>query len=89
MAVNTWGDKWGEKGLFKILRGENECDIETFVVAAWARPANKASYRNDNPLPNSAAPTKSFGQLEFIFVPNYRKNSSGSVKFANKPNNDC
>lgn len=50
LAFNTWGSNWGEKGLFKILRGENECDIETFVVAAWARPVNKASYRNANPF---------------------------------------
>jgi len=30
-------------GYFKIARGENECEIETFVIASWARPANQMS----------------------------------------------
>ncbi|ODM92974.1 putative peptidase C1-like protein F26E4.3 [Orchesella cincta] len=50
LVANTWGSNWGESGHFKIARGENECDIETFIIAAWARPANRASYRNDNPF---------------------------------------
>lgn len=25
---NSWGDKWGDKGYFKIIRGINECKIE-------------------------------------------------------------
>ena len=31
LAMNTWGDQWGEQGSFKIVRGKNECGIETFV----------------------------------------------------------
>ncbi|XP_069127544.1 uncharacterized peptidase C1-like protein F26E4.3 isoform X3 [Argopecten irradians] len=33
-CANSWGDNWGENGFFKILRGENECSIEDFVVAS-------------------------------------------------------
>lgn len=29
IGMNTWGENWGENGFFRILRGENECNIET------------------------------------------------------------
>ena len=29
ICLNTWGESFGEGGFFKILRGENECNIET------------------------------------------------------------
>ena len=28
ICVNSWNDEWGDHGLFKILRGNNECNIE-------------------------------------------------------------
>ena len=28
IVANSWNDEWGDKGMFKILRGNNECDIE-------------------------------------------------------------
>uniref|UniRef100_F7FFG2 Tubulointerstitial nephritis antigen like 1 n=2 Tax=Ornithorhynchus anatinus TaxID=9258 RepID=F7FFG2_ORNAN len=36
-AANSWGPTWGEGGSFRILRGCNECDIESFVVGVWGR----------------------------------------------------
>ncbi|KAK6638876.1 hypothetical protein RUM43_007146 [Polyplax serrata] len=36
LAANSWGPHWGENGFFKIRRGTNECEIEEFVLAAWA-----------------------------------------------------
>jgi len=33
ICVNSWNDTWGEKGIFRILRGSNECGIEGSVVA--------------------------------------------------------
>jgi len=33
LCVNSWNPTWGEEGLFKILRGSNECGIEDSVVA--------------------------------------------------------
>lgn len=34
IGMNTWGSYWGEGGFFRILRGENECNIETMGDAA-------------------------------------------------------
>jgi cathepsin B len=33
ICVNSWNDTWGEKGIFRILRGVDECGIESSVVA--------------------------------------------------------
>jgi len=32
-CVNSWNDTWGENGIFRILRGSNECGIEADCVA--------------------------------------------------------
>lgn len=37
LCANSWGEDWGEGGLFRILRGENHCDIESFIIGAWGR----------------------------------------------------
>lgn len=34
IAINSWGQWWGEDGRFRILRGTNECDIESYVLAS-------------------------------------------------------
>uniref|UniRef100_A0A915DUK6 LITAF domain-containing protein n=1 Tax=Ditylenchus dipsaci TaxID=166011 RepID=A0A915DUK6_9BILA len=31
VCSNSWGKDWGERGLFRIVRGENHCQIESFV----------------------------------------------------------
>ncbi|KHJ99374.1 hypothetical protein OESDEN_00612, partial [Oesophagostomum dentatum] len=33
LIANSWNTDWGEKGLFRMLRGSNECNIEQSVVA--------------------------------------------------------
>lgn len=33
LIANSWNMDWGDKGLIKILRGENHCGIESEVVA--------------------------------------------------------
>lgn len=37
LVVNSWGRQWGEDGLFRIERGTNECEIESFVLGVWAK----------------------------------------------------
>jgi len=32
-CVNSWNVYWGETGLFRILRGSNECGIESGAAA--------------------------------------------------------
>ena len=31
--VLAWNQDWGDNGFFKILRGKNECGIESGIVA--------------------------------------------------------
>ena len=33
IIVNSWNEGWGDKGSFKIRRGNNECGIESQGVA--------------------------------------------------------
>ena len=33
MVANSWNPTWGAYGFFKILRGSNECGIESLIVA--------------------------------------------------------
>jgi cathepsin B len=33
ICTNSWNDSWGEKGTFRILRGKDECGIESSCVA--------------------------------------------------------
>ncbi|CAH1109809.1 unnamed protein product [Psylliodes chrysocephalus] len=37
LVANSWNEDWGDLGLFKIRRGENECGIEEVVNAAQAK----------------------------------------------------
>jgi hypothetical protein len=31
--ILAWNEDWGDKGFFKILRGSDECGIESSIVA--------------------------------------------------------
>uniref|UniRef100_A0A915L839 SMB domain-containing protein n=1 Tax=Romanomermis culicivorax TaxID=13658 RepID=A0A915L839_ROMCU len=41
LCDNSWGEDWGDKGYFKILRGENHCEVESFVLAAWGKGSKR------------------------------------------------
>ena len=40
IIANTWGEKWGESGFFRMKRGTNEGGIETEGVAGIVDIAN-------------------------------------------------
>lgn len=37
ICTNSWNDGWGEKGTFRIKRGNDECEIESSGVAGIPR----------------------------------------------------
>lgn len=41
LCANSWGTQWGEDGYFKVLRGENHCEIESFVIGAWGKGSKR------------------------------------------------
>jgi cathepsin B len=37
LCVNSWNEFWGDKGTFKILRGEDHCKIESNIVTGMPK----------------------------------------------------
>jgi cathepsin B len=37
LVANSWNEHWGEKGLFRMLRGQNHCNFEADVVGGHAK----------------------------------------------------
>ncbi len=42
LVVNSWNEDWGDKGLFKIRKGTNECGIESNIVAGVPKDSDMA-----------------------------------------------
>lgn len=48
---NSWGEKWGDKGYFRMLRGVNECDVEDGCLAMIPDFFYPSNYKFlDNPI---------------------------------------
>uniref|UniRef100_A0A183EE89 Pept_C1 domain-containing protein n=1 Tax=Gongylonema pulchrum TaxID=637853 RepID=A0A183EE89_9BILA len=41
LMANSWNRDWGEDGYFRILRGADECGIESEIVAGIPRLSSK------------------------------------------------
>ncbi|KAH3896885.1 hypothetical protein DPMN_021069 [Dreissena polymorpha] len=37
LVANSWNEDWGDQGFFKILRGSDECGIESNIVAGMMK----------------------------------------------------
>ncbi|VDQ10040.1 unnamed protein product [Trichobilharzia regenti] len=37
LIANSWNEDWGEKGYFRMLRGKDECGIESAVTSGLPR----------------------------------------------------
>ena len=37
LVANSWNSDWGDNGFFKILRGSNECGIESDTTAGMPK----------------------------------------------------
>lgn len=33
LIANSWNEDWGDKGLFKMIRGKDDCGIESGINA--------------------------------------------------------
>uniref|UniRef100_A0A914YGW6 Peptidase C1A papain C-terminal domain-containing protein n=1 Tax=Panagrolaimus superbus TaxID=310955 RepID=A0A914YGW6_9BILA len=41
LCMNSWSQDWGERGTFRIIRGENHCEIESFIIGAWGKASKR------------------------------------------------
>ena len=37
LVANSWNESWGEKGFFRIIRGTNDCGIESAIVSGMPK----------------------------------------------------
>jgi cathepsin B len=37
LCANSWNEFWGDRGYFKILRGENHCGVEANIVTGMPK----------------------------------------------------
>mmetsp|Transcript_138237 Transcript_138237/g.265230 ORF Transcript_138237/g.265230 Transcript_138237/m.265230 type:complete len:161 (-) Transcript_138237:59-541(-) len=62
-VANSWNPYWGEKGYFRIVRGKNECGIESQAVASSADAKWEKRPPGPTPPPVPSCPGCKSGNL--------------------------
>ncbi|CAH1778559.1 unnamed protein product [Owenia fusiformis] len=50
IVANSWGKQWGEQGYFRIQKGVNECEIESYVVGVTVKPSVVKNQLQSGPI---------------------------------------